>query len=554
MGYSFPQLSAEQQQHFAYWQSLQADLIWLQGENGDCVAFWWQAAQDLDGDSPLPMGQKIFPQWFAIAPTEYTNAQQNLDQDQPTTLDSIFHWQQQTIPLKLCLIPLAANQLLGVGFHQPMGQAIDDQLSLSYQKALTQIARKIRSTLDLVVIRQEAVNGLGEMLQVSRCLLLTIDENQHSFRVEAEYRQGGLDSYLGLQWDMGNSPVLEQVYRTQQMQQGPIPGATSEEDEHTLVIPTFYQGSVNGLICLQQGDRPRVWQEVEQEFAQELAEQLGTAIAHATLYKQLEQLHHSATEATRLKNDFLASTTHELRTPLNGIIGFLKLILDDMADNHAEEREFIAAAHESALHLLNLINDILDIAKIESGKIDLDPQPISLSDLLENLNNFARPQLQGKALTWQITVPESHDEIVLYADYRRIFQVLLNLVSNAIKFTPSGGITIAIELVFKPITYARQQFPGMAKISVIDTGIGVALDMQSKLFQNFSQVRGGHTRQYGGTGLGLAISKKLVEACGGKISFYSMGEGLGSTVTFSVPLHQKPLLKQANHQDPPVMI
>ncbi|ANV86383.1 ATP-binding protein [Picosynechococcus sp. PCC 7117] len=553
MGCFPPQLPADQRQHFAYWQALNAEIIWLQDNMGVCTAFFWQWAETFGCQPQAMVTTEIFQQWITVDNAIYTTALQRVGQGGlPETLDGTFQWADQTFPLKLLVTAIGAGQLLVVGF--PQAVAPSSLSPLSYQKALSRIARKIRNTFDLTVIRQEAMNGLGKTLQVSRCLLLTADATQSRFQVEAEYRCSSVPSCLGASWRSPDSPVLEEIYQTQVSQSLTTLCPALADSQAVLILPTLYQGSVNGFICLQQCDRPRIWQEVEQEFAQELAEQLGTAIAHATLYQELEQLHQAATEAARLKNDFLANTTHELRTPLNGIIGFLTLVLDEMADGRAEELDFIAAAHESALHLLNLINDILDIAKIESGKLDLDLQPISLGELLDNLNNFARPQLQTKNLTWEMLVPESHDDIILYGDYQRLFQVLLNLVGNAIKFTNAGGITINVELVFKPVIHDDQQFPGMVKISVIDTGIGVALDMQSKLFQNFSQVRGGHTRKYGGTGLGLAISKKLVEACGGKISFYSMGEGLGSTVTFSVLLQQKPVLKQPKHQDPQVII
>ncbi|ANV83296.1 histidine kinase [Picosynechococcus sp. PCC 7003] len=553
MGCFPPQLPADQRQHFAYWQALNAEIICLQDTMGVCKAFFWQRAETFGCRPQVMVGTNIFQQWLNVDPTAYSTVCQRVCQGgTPETLNGVFQWADQSLPVRLLVNSIGVNQLLVVGFPQAVSPS---PLSpLSYQKVLSHIARKIRNTFDLTVIRQEAMNGLGTTLQVSRCLLVTADETQSRFQIEAEYRQGSVPSCLGTSWRSPESPVLEEIYQTKAPQSLTTLCPDLADSQGVLVLPTLYQGSVNGFICLQQCDRPRIWQEVEQEFAQELAEQLGTAIAHATLYQELEQLHQTATEAARLKNDFLTNTTHELRTPLNGIIGFLTLVLDEMADNRAEELDFIAAAHESALHLLNLINDILDIAKIESGKLDLDLQPISLGKLLDNLNNFARPQLQRKNLTWEMSVPESHDDIILYADYQRIFQVLLNLVGNAIKFTNTGGITINVELVFKPVSHNDQQFPGMVKISVIDTGIGVALDMQSKLFQNFSQVRGGHTRKYGGTGLGLAISKKLVEACGGKISFYSMGEGLGSTVTFSVLLQQKPVLKQPTHQDPQVII
>ena len=132
----------------------------------------------------------------------------------------------------------------------------------------------------------------------------------------------------------------------------------------------------------------------------------------------------------------------------------------------------------------------------------------------------------------------------MYGNYQRLLQIILNLTGNAIKFTNEGGIWISTEVIKKKVTFQNQQFPGMLKIRVADTGIGVSLDQQDKLFESFFQVDGDRTRKYGGTGLGLAISQKLVEAMGGTVNFYSMGEGLGSTVTFTVPLYQEPLTNQ----------
>ena len=133
--------------------------------------------------------------------------------------------------------------------------------------------------------------------------------------------------------------------------------------------------------------------------------------------------------------------------------------------------------------------------------------------------------------------------MTIYGNYQRLLQVMLNLVGNAIKFTHEGGVVISAEIGSKKVTFNDKLFPGMVKISVADTGIGVSLEKQNQLFENFFQVDGSHTKSYGGTGLGLAISQKLVEAMGGKISFYSMGEGLGSTVTFTVPLSYLPVMK-----------
>ena len=131
----------------------------------------------------------------------------------------------------------------------------------------------------------------------------------------------------------------------------------------------------------------------------------------------------------------------------------------------------------------------------------------------------------------------------MYGNYQRILQVILNLVGNGIKFTQEGGIVISAEVNNKKVEFQGKEFLGMVKISVADSGIGVSLEKQNKLFENFYQVDGSRTKSYGGTGLGLAISQKLVEAMGGTISFYSMGEGLGSTVTFTIPLSHLPVIK-----------
>jgi signal transduction histidine kinase len=241
-----------------------------------------------------------------------------------------------------------------------------------------------------------------------------------------------------------------------------------------------------------------------------------------------------------MKSEFLAVSSHELRTPLNGIIGFLKLVLDGMADDEEEQQEFIEEAHRSALHLLNIINDILDIAKIEAGKMELDSAPVKLAELFQDVEDFTKTQAVQKQLSFTLELPHLWEEVIVYGNYQRLLQIMLNLVGNAIKFTHEGGVTISAEVVKRKIMFKGQELPGIVKVQVADTGIGVSLDKQDKLFQAFTQVDGSLTRQYGGTGLGLTISQKLVETMGGAVNFYSMGEGLGSTVTFTVPLHQVP--------------
>jgi signal transduction histidine kinase len=453
-----------------------------------------------------------------------------------------------------------------------------------YQKLLTQIAWNIRRTLDLSTIWQQTVKGIGKALSVSRCIICPYSALSPKVVAVAEYCKESYPPLLGQEFRVADDLHLSKAIATLKpvvVQDAEFdPGACALvasdasrqsaetklshcQQSSTLIIATCYQDQPNGLIILHQCDRPRPWSEAELEFIQELADQVGTAIAHATLFndsqslatelqranssllqkhRELEEARRQAEEASRLKSEFLANTSHELRTPLNGMIGFLKLIMDGMADDPKEQSEFIDEAYRSALHLLDIIADVLDIAKIEAGKLDIEFSPVKLDEILTAVENFTSSQVQHKNLSFEIQKPPTDDEIILYGNYQRLLQVMLNLVGNAIKFTHEGGITIGVKILKKKVIVQNQEFPSLIEVRVADTGIGVSLDKQDKLFQSFSQVDGSRTRQYGGTGLGLAISQKLVEAMGGEVNFFSLGEGLGSTVTFTVPLFQEPIM------------
>ena len=459
------------------------------------------------------------------------------------------------------------------------------------RKAISQIAQNLHKTLDVETIWQLTANSLGQVLNASRCIIcsykkdsknlesssfLASENHQNNsaaaaelqqsiasdcsppvspaqiknlqsktLKVVAEYRQEPYSSMLGLELRAAEQPGWIQTLATLK----PVavdyasPSADPFNRHSVIVAATSYEDQPNALICLHRCGTSSKWSPLELEFARELVAQVGSAIAHATLYQELEQARAEAVALSQLKSQLLANTSHELRTPLNGILGFLKLVVDGMADDPEEAHQFIEEAYRSAVHLLNVINDFLDVAKIEAGKMQLDLAPVKLGELLQQVENFTRLQIQQKRLQFQIQKPAVEDDIILYGNYQRLLQVILNLTGNAIKFTGEGGIRISAEIIKKKVTVHNQQFPGMVKMRVADTGIGVSLDKQDKLFESFFQVDGDRTRQYGGTGLGLAISQKLVEAMGGTVNFYSMGEGLGSTVTFTVPLYQEPLFK-----------
>lgn len=281
-------------------------------------------------------------------------------------------------------------------------------------------------------------------------------------------------------------------------------------------------------------------------MGRKVTEETSIVMANADIYQQLQAALEQAEEASRLKNEFLIMINDRLRNPLNNIIGSLNLILaENMMEDPQEQREFIRNAHHSAIGLWGMIDDILAVAvgkKPKTEKIAQNLDSVNLTELLSEVDRFTRPSALDKNLKLTIQKLQTRDEIILYSNYHQLLVVMLNLVKNAIKFTPEGEINISLKIIKKRITLDNQELPGLVQIRVDDTGIGVPLAKISGLFQPFGKVDGSTTATTGGIGLGLVICKQLLEAMGGEINFFSMGEGLGSTVTFTVPLYREPLM------------
>lgn len=439
-----------------------------------------------------------------------------------------------------------------------------------YYKLSSQIAQKIRRTLDLETIWQQTVNSLGQVLDVSRCFLCPYqsehkEENQANdttnpvllgaqsvsltkLKVVAEYCQEPYPPMLGLQFPPQEQPGWkEALISLEPIVVERTPGLDAPFPAHSvLVVATTYQDQPNALIVLHQCDEARQWGAIELEFVRELASQVGTAIAHATLYQELEKTRGETVALAKFKSQFLASTSQELRTPLNGIIGFLNLMLDGVIDDPEEQHECILEAYHSSLRLYQIIEALLYIAKIDAGNSPpLNLAPFKLNEVLENVEKLTTIKLQEKNLTWQLNKLPTEDEVIVYGDDKALLNILLNLVGNAIKFTNKGGITLTVSLEKKRAETVEKKIPRMVKISILDTGIGVPLDKQDKLFQPFYQVNAessNHLVNPWGLGLGLAISQNLIEGMGGTLNFYSLGEGLGSTVTLTMPLYQEPVI------------
>ena len=279
----------------------------------------------------------------------------------------------------------------------------------------------------------------------------------------------------------------------------------------------------------------------ERKRAEEALEQLMVSLERKVKERtaELEITRDHALMATRHKSEFLASMSHELRTPLNAVIGFSEVLLEKMFGNiNEKQEEYLQDILSSGRHLLALINDILDLAKVEAGRIELDLTTFDLATMLESTLMLVREgaMRQRIALTCE-TDPQLGD---CCADERKVKQVLLNLLSNAIKFTPEGG----------KVSVTAKGKGEFAEVSVTDTGVGIAEEDQPKIFEEFYRVKETLTHEREGTGLGLPLAKKFVELHGGKIWLESQ-RGQGSIFTFTLPIGQPAAGTSAERQAKP---
>jgi signal transduction histidine kinase/DNA-binding response OmpR family regulator len=251
---------------------------------------------------------------------------------------------------------------------------------------------------------------------------------------------------------------------------------------------------------------------------------------NARLFQELEETNRRLAAASRHKSQFLANMSHELRTPLNSIIGFSEVLLDESWGELSanERREFLGNILSSGRHLLRLINDILDLSKIEAGRVELKPEVFVVDEVIDGVLNTIRPLAAQKQIGLEVSIAPTLTTLV--ADTGKVKQILYNLLSNAIKFTPDSGRA--------GLRASRDHQE--ACVAVWDTGIGIKREDQERIFEEFQQVETTTARQYEGTGLGLALAKRFVELHGGKI-WVDSEPGKGSTFTFTLPLVEQPM-------------
>jgi signal transduction histidine kinase len=319
-----------------------------------------------------------------------------------------------------------------------------------------------------------------------------------------------------------------------------------------LALPVSVAGELAGFVGVDAGTESRHWNENDLAILKVSAEIIGSALERKkasdelgrlneelrSMNLQLEskveertgQLQEAVTEAkasSQAKSDFLASMSHELRTPLNAIIGFSQVLHEQYFGSLNEKQvDYVTDIVESGKHLLSLINDILDLSKIEAGKMELELSPVKIIGLVQGSLVMIKEKAMAHGINLEVQTAEDAQGLEINGDERRLKQVMFNLLSNAIKFTPDGGI-IKIE---------AKKDDSELTVSVSDSGIGMTPQELKKLFQAFYQASGGIKDKTPGTGLGLAITRSIVEKHGGKIRVESEGPNKGSRFTFTLPI------------------
>jgi signal transduction histidine kinase len=298
-----------------------------------------------------------------------------------------------------------------------------------------------------------------------------------------------------------------------------------------LAVPMIIGNVLLGVFDVQSEDVNRFTENDIRTYST-LASQIAVALQNAKLYAEQLATVERLRELDNMKSAFLANMSHELRTPLNSILGFTQVIIEGLdgplTDIMVGDLELI---EKNGKHLLKLINDVLDMAKIEAGRLTLTPEPINLYDMCDEVIMTSASLARDKNLYTNLDADPAGDWIV-NADHVRIRQILINLIGNAIKFTEKGGITIELERCLAGTEVAEDR----VQVRIKDTGIGIPKEKLEDIFEAFSQVDNSTTRKAGGTGLGLPISRRLVELHGGRLWAESAGVGEGTTLVLELPV------------------
>ncbi len=399
---------------------------------------------------------------------------------------------------------------------------------------LVRLSTRMSTILNVGPLVDTLVQGLVRGIPLTHCAVLLYDRASDTFVVRRE--EAGAEGaaaacalpgdHLVVRWlrqDRGILVKEEAKLDPRLVEHFEAAEAELDAVPASLIVPLRREHDLIGILLVGEKVSGEIFDHVELEVLSVLANQAAIALENARLYEALGTSNARLLQASRLKSQFLAGMSHELRTPLNSIIGFSKLLLNgnDGVLNEAQET-YVRSVHTSSTHLLQLINGVLDISRIEAGKLEVHREDVDIAALVDQCIESAVPLARGKALRIQRDLPD--DRLVVRADATRVKQILLNLLSNAVKFTPVGRVTVRARVSADTL-----------HVMVADTGIGIRAEDVDRLFSPFERLGAVATgAESGGTGLGLVLSKKFVELHGGRIWVESR-ERQGSTFHFTLP-------------------
>jgi signal transduction histidine kinase len=410
--------------------------------------------------------------------------------------------------------------------------------SVSELKALGEVGRAVSSTLDLETVLATIVSRATELAGLDGGSIWEYDDARGEFLLHATNRlPGELVDVLRAspirrgEGALGRLAVTgEPVEIADIANERSYPGRlrailTRHGYRSVLAVPLLREDQLLGALAVNRSTPGGFAAEIV-DLMKTFATQSALAIQNARLFREIEHKSRELETASRHKSEFLANMSHELRTPLNAIIGFSEVLSEQMfGPINDKQAEYLRDILESGRHLLALINDILDLSKIEAGRMELEAADFDLPGTIENALILVRERAGRHGIE---LVHEVDCELgSIRADQRKVKQVLLNLLTNALKFTPDGG----------RVEVCARALDGVAEISVADTGVGIAPEDQAAVFEEFRQV-GTAAKKVEGTGLGLAISRKFIELHGGRI-WVTSAPGAGSTFAFTLPFRPR---------------
>jgi signal transduction histidine kinase len=405
--------------------------------------------------------------------------------------------------------------------------------SVAELRALSEVSQAVNSTLDLQEVLNTIVGKAVQLSDTDAGAIYDYDEAKKEFGLRSAY---GMDDELIAAFKERHIRIGDVGIGQAARQRAPLQIADLQTEPASdildmviragyravLIVPLLGADRIIGALVVRR-KRPGEFSKQTIDLLQTFAAQSVLAIQNARLFHEIEDKSRQLAEASQHKSQFLANMSHELRTPLNAILGYTELILDDIyGETPAKMRGVLDRVQRNGKHLLGLINDVLDLSKIEAGQFSLSLSDYSLKNVIQTVFSAIEPLASEKQLALKIDVAQELPQG--RGDERRLAQVLLNLVGNAIKFTDAGEVSIKGSSV-----------NGSFNVAVRDTGPGISTADQAKLFQEFQQADNSITKKKGGTGLGLAISKRIIEMHGGRI-WVESSPGNGSTFAFTLPV------------------